>query len=99
MRDTSTAGQPSYLDFYVAHFSRGADDGPAHQRREDVRREVRPGIAALHKLVEREDEKTHSRFQQIAFPKWTLPSLVARLTPVPLSHTITLLPLLSVIVW
>lgn len=53
-------GQPSYLDFYVAHFSRGADDGPAHQRREDVRREVRPGIAALHKLVEREDEKTHS---------------------------------------
>lgn len=41
-----------YLDFDVAHFGGGADDGPSHQRREDVLREVGACIAAFDKLVE-----------------------------------------------
>ena len=47
-----------YLDLNVAHFSCGPDDGPAHQRREDVLWEVGACIATLHKLKdEREREQ------------------------------------------
>lgn len=47
----------SYLDFDVAHFGGGADDGPTHQCRKDVLREVGACIAAFDKLVEGETEK------------------------------------------
>ena len=39
-----------YLDFYVADFGGGADDGSADQGGEDVGREVRACIATLDKL-------------------------------------------------
>lgn len=43
-----------HLNLNVADFSCGADDGPAHQRREDVLWKVGACIATLHKLHTRE---------------------------------------------
>lgn len=44
----------THLNLNVADFSCGADDGPAHQRGEDVLRKVGACIATLHKLHMRE---------------------------------------------
>ncbi len=42
--------QMCYLDLDVANFSRRADDGSSHQRREDVRGEVGTCVPTLDKL-------------------------------------------------
>ncbi len=47
----------AHLNLNVAHFSCGADDGPAHQCWEDVFWEVGSGKATLDKLNDWEGEK------------------------------------------
>ena len=46
------------LDFDVADFGRGPDDGTAEKRREDVGGEVGPRIATLHELQEARETLT-----------------------------------------
>ena len=100
------------LDFNVAHFGSGSDDGPAHQRWEDVRREVGSSVSALHEL-EMGERHAH-RYAKITTLSSQIECIVSftdalpqtqgarviqqfQLTPVPLSHTMTLFPLQSVI--
>lgn len=57
----------SHLDFDVADFSGGADDGPADQRWENVLREVGACISTLDKLRENKRGEMTVRLLNVCF--------------------------------
>lgn len=86
----------TYLHIYVTDLVLRPDDRPTHHRREYEGREVAPGISALHELkptVIHEENDDSSAYHNHHFTS----RFLYKLTPVPLSQTITFLPFSSMI--
>lgn len=76
----------AYLHFYIANFINGSNNRSADHRGENVCGEIATGISAFNEL------KTNKGYVCVATGYNSV-----FLTPVPLSQTITFLPLLSIV--